>query len=440
MELKVKLKQHTPLIHFQWDQEGATLRATEVKPKLDRFLATKNDYIKSIFEKRGSLPYKLKINGTYDNAIVKEIEPIKRNEKGETSQSGKPKRESFPAFFGNLRKEESEQHNNEEETYNPRYKFVFYNNLELQFLSFEPEILDAIKNNIAEFFFRYNFGTRQSKGFGSFYIHESDETYKEPDSFTKEPMQITKYYFDLNIKSGNFYEKYKILFSDIDLFYRTLRSGINIVNSKNGERVTVFYFKSIMFLYAMQKGWTWDKKAIKEKFVDKKILDEQKTKHKYPDILTFKGKNEYLVRDLLGVAPLQHYFYRNPYLHLSYNFYLQYDEKNKIQRFQSPIIFKPIATDENNFRVYLILNHIPDEMFNKKFIINKIPENGSKESFDSIELFTPPRFDIEDFLKYALTIDIKKHVDENYQKDYRFGIIENIYSQLKTIAGGSNGK
>jgi len=437
MELKVKLKQHTPIIHFQWDQEGATLRATEVKPKLDRFLATKNDYIKSIFEKRGSLPYKLKIYGTYDNTVVKEIEPIKRDKKGEiiTSQSGKPKRESFPAFFGNLRKEDSEQHNNEEETYNPRYKFVFYNNLELQFLSFEPEILDAIKNNIAEFFFRYNFGARQSKGFGSFYIHEPDETYKEPDSFTKEPMQITKYYFDLNIRSGNFYEKYKILFSDIDLFYRTLRSGINIVN-REGE--TVFYFKSIMFLYAKQKGWTWDKKAIKEKFVDKEILDKQKEKHKYPDILTFKGKNEYLVRDLLGVAPLQHY--------RSYDFYLQYDETNEIQRFQSPIIFKPIATDENNFRVYLILNHIPDEMFNKKFKINKIPENSSKESFDSKELFTPPRFDIEDFLKYAISLEIENYVEQKYHEKQKnnknyYDIIYDIYSSLKkNIQGGSNGK
>lgn len=32
MELIVKLKQHTPIIHFQWDQKGATLRATELKP------------------------------------------------------------------------------------------------------------------------------------------------------------------------------------------------------------------------------------------------------------------------------------------------------------------------------------------------------------------------------------------------------------------------
>lgn len=37
-QLNIQLKQHTPLIHFQHTQDGATLRATEVKPKLDCFL------------------------------------------------------------------------------------------------------------------------------------------------------------------------------------------------------------------------------------------------------------------------------------------------------------------------------------------------------------------------------------------------------------------
>ena len=36
--LSFKLKQHTPIIHFLPDQPGATLRATELKPKLDKFL------------------------------------------------------------------------------------------------------------------------------------------------------------------------------------------------------------------------------------------------------------------------------------------------------------------------------------------------------------------------------------------------------------------
>jgi len=37
-KLEFTLKQHTPLIHFQSNQKGATLRATELKPKLDKFL------------------------------------------------------------------------------------------------------------------------------------------------------------------------------------------------------------------------------------------------------------------------------------------------------------------------------------------------------------------------------------------------------------------
>jgi len=32
------LKQHTLLIHFPHEQDGATLRAIEVKPKFDRFI------------------------------------------------------------------------------------------------------------------------------------------------------------------------------------------------------------------------------------------------------------------------------------------------------------------------------------------------------------------------------------------------------------------
>ena len=37
-KLKYQLKQYTPLIHFQHDEAGATLRASEVKPKLDKII------------------------------------------------------------------------------------------------------------------------------------------------------------------------------------------------------------------------------------------------------------------------------------------------------------------------------------------------------------------------------------------------------------------
>ena len=40
-QLTAILKQHTPMIHFQHNESGATLRASEVKPLLDKFILTK---------------------------------------------------------------------------------------------------------------------------------------------------------------------------------------------------------------------------------------------------------------------------------------------------------------------------------------------------------------------------------------------------------------
>ena len=39
--LNYTLKAQSPMIHFQAQQQGATLRATEVKPKLDKFIIQK---------------------------------------------------------------------------------------------------------------------------------------------------------------------------------------------------------------------------------------------------------------------------------------------------------------------------------------------------------------------------------------------------------------
>lgn len=386
MELTVKIRQHTPIIHFQWDQSGATLRATELKPKLDKFLKEKNDSnIENYFGQKGNLPYKVRVDSGDCN---KEIWDIDRY---------------FPTFFGNIKAEKEK-------------KFVFYDDVTtIRFICFNKEVLDTIKKYIAEFFLKTNFGTRQSKGFGSFYIEPSDTCYKSPSRFEN-------YHFILDTRETRSYEKYRELFENIDLFYKTLRSGLNI-KEKNGNK---FYFKPIMFLYAKERGWTWDKKAIKSKFVNAKTLDDQKKEHNYSDILTFSGGNEYLVRDLLGVAPSQTYNY--------YYFSLQYDEKNEIERFKSPITFKPIHIDDRDrsrFIVYLILNPIPEGIFNKEFKINKI----GGQSVDPITLKTPPlteHFNIEDYFNFALNINLFCHVDEDSRKNWRYRIINNIYSQLRT--------
>lgn len=49
IKLKFSLKQITPMIHFQ-DDDGATIRATELKPKLDRFILSWLAYEKEVKE------------------------------------------------------------------------------------------------------------------------------------------------------------------------------------------------------------------------------------------------------------------------------------------------------------------------------------------------------------------------------------------------------
>lgn len=56
-KVEFTLKQHTPIIHFQSEQVGATLRATELKPKFDRFISKTLKSISIDFINRDATSY-----------------------------------------------------------------------------------------------------------------------------------------------------------------------------------------------------------------------------------------------------------------------------------------------------------------------------------------------------------------------------------------------
>ena len=74
-KVEFTLKQHTPIIHFQSEQMGATLRATELKPKFDRFLLETQQDLPFRKNSSGklSLNYKVKIDAK--RVIRNDIEP-----------------------------------------------------------------------------------------------------------------------------------------------------------------------------------------------------------------------------------------------------------------------------------------------------------------------------------------------------------------------------
>jgi len=362
--LSFKIKQHTPIIHFQHDQSGATLRASELKPKLDKFLFDKCENKKCPalpFGEKGNLDYKVKITSG-DNIEVSEIK-------------------SNTLYFGNMG------------SASKKCFVTSKSNIMLDIFSFNKKIIQAIKDNIADFFLFNNFGTRQSKGFGSFYLDESSSYYKEPK---------LKYKFSVQLRPN------KDVFYYIDLFYKTLRGGINGMNKNS------FYFKSMMFSYAKSKNIQWDKKSIKEYFYNSD-LKKQISEHG-SDILKYSSKDKYLMKDLLGLSSRESW--RKPYESVITK------NNRDIDRFKSPIMFKPLKQNDNNgYNVFFYAKEI-NNFLNKKFEIK------SKNSKSPLYLSTPKNFDVDDFIQFALKVDLNTHVDSMHHGKREFKIIKEIYSDI----------
>ncbi|MCT7586797.1 hypothetical protein [Aliarcobacter butzleri] len=446
-KVEFTLKQHTPIIHFQSDQIGATLRATELKPKFDRFLKkyafndtfetyktfligydkNKNQTEKD-FEGKEAFDYKITIiaNNEKFQSITKKAKKFDKN-----INEDKIVEEGFPTFFATMGKEWKNA---------PKY-FVYCDYLKINIISFDSRFIEIIKNAFKEFIFNTNFGTRQSKGFGSFSV---DKINNKNSNYSSE-----KLFFDINLNQIDkqifnfvkylenpdiYYQEQKKLFEAIDIFYKTIRSGINIKNK--------FYFKSLLFMYAKSKGITWDKKLLKNAFISKNDINKQIEEHRphYEDPLLFQSNKSFLIRDLLGLSTTQEW--------LSYKLRVRHPKEkgidelngikikeNNIKRFKSPITIKPIKIENSHFRIYIILNDINENIFKEKITIlnTKFGKEKKEIIHDKLEnLQFWSDFNLFDFFKYINEqINISSHVDEKFKKHPYYKFIIDIYSNLK---------
>jgi hypothetical protein len=429
--LTIKLKQHTPLIHFQHDQDGATLRASEVKPKLDKFVLTRlgNGIYQegiNIAKDKGwligkgehpALDYKMRIEAI-------DIEAWDINETqvytDKHRQGRKPfikvgnkeylaKRrasdgriicqlKTYPLFFANL----DADYTNPNEyrkfsfTEDPLSLFLTTKNNSLYFYIADADLLN-------DFFFQTNFGTRQSKGFGSFSIDESDALFR-----TRRSMYRFRIKQDKLKNTKTLDEEYQKVFEYIELFYKTLRGGINL---KNGQGLTLFYFKSLAYKYAYDiLNAKWDKRKIKEEFYN---IERENMPHTYD------------IKDMLGFSTNEQWLNQNKDTITK--------ESELAERMQSPILFKPFYDDDTgSYTINIILQ---DEMVDmasfKKTKTVKISSRNARSSFD-IEL--PQAFSTQSFFDYIfnqLDFDISNYVDDQFHNHRFYRDLEYIYSQIK---------
>jgi len=170
-KLEVKLKQHTPLIHFQWKEEGATLRASEVKPKLDRFIIQKLGGEKRWYQEGRKEYHKVNKKDSFED-----LEDYEKGYWIAKANKWLIGNGEHPALDYKMRIEAEASQKLEVSQKRPMYfgknRSVFYQNTKLIIFSFYKEVIETLKGKLSEFFFLTNFGSRQSKGYGCFEVVE----------------------------------------------------------------------------------------------------------------------------------------------------------------------------------------------------------------------------------------------------------------------------
>lgn len=342
MKATINLRQQTPMWHFQADTAGCVLRATEVKPKLDKFLRTQEKLDKSWFVKgrEDALDYKLWF--VAPDGCPSEL-----------------KSQHYPLFFGNMGGWQQK-------------KLIFYKEaIEMHLFSLNDALIGCIKRHLFEFFATHSFGTRQDKGFGFFFpedIDEKKEDFNQPFGahyqFDYQWMDYGKKFSDPTKEPpySSWEYSYVETFKAIHYFHKLIRSGIN-----EGK----CYYKSLMYHYARKKGLQWDKPTIRHHFqfytkvyrsfcgqLDSPYQETIFRRNRQPEVKVYKvrddmvkefstvdSESELLFRDALGLASEQQWKAYEDSISIK-------AQSENFARFKSPILYRPVIRG-NKCRVYI---------------------------------------------------------------------------------------
>ena len=411
-KLEVKLKQHTPLIHFQHDQEGATLRASEVKPKLDKFVLTRlcngdyksgTDYAKTKGWLVGkgdhmALDYKMKIvlSGEKEEFLLASY--IRRDDINVLGNQG------INAISGTSFFAQEKQNGEVCRSRAPRdnwarieKKGILAGNIHITMISADIDLIEALSTHIQTFFAATNFGTRQSKGFGCFSVLEVvlDDKIINLDDIEYLLKRVFKFVYKKQLGPNS---NMSNVLSTINNDYKLLKSGR-----------TRPYAKSKLMLYAerLNPNIGWDKKFIKAN-TNGQFLNENNIPYELKCEVqhrqaAYTHKNSYIYyRAVLGLAEQFEFLLDNPPQNNPRNKMIVKVKNEEINRYQSPVIFK-VSDDA----IYLAGNEVSMDVLDKPFdfLVNFQNDSGyENEPVDQDNpIRTPNEFSLSEFIEFAIT-------------------------------------
>lgn len=355
------LKAQTPILHFQYNQAGVTLRATEVKPKLDSFICSyfsgkiKSDwYVKKDVS---ALKYKLHFEALGNQEII--------------DPPGDKRKKEYDIFYGNM----GVDNNNK--------KQLVKGDVKMTVICVIPELLHFIDEVIAQFFAVTNFGTMQNKGFGSYIVEEKKSWYT--------PANISN---ALKYATGSracycYVPPYgDTVFKTIKVIYSMMKSGVNYANFMGPDA----YQRSLLFLYMHTDEYQMgnEKAWMKQMGIAPIVNTNGKEWHG-----NSAEHTAFYVRALLGIGEQIEFKGNVGKVKVTIeNTDKDVDNKKLIERFASPIFFKVIGGT-----VYIVAKRIDENIYGKTFKFSSKMGVGTLRVPTKSEL--PPDF-IDEFLKYCV--------------------------------------
>lgn len=477
--LKFKLEQHTPIIHFQAKDAGATLRASEVKPKLDKFILTqigkmfikKSDSIteknfiergieyfqnkdaeaRRVYEEEkkkgnkdaklelclipgqeGALNYKLSFKLSSD-AKVQYFLPM----------SSKPRKEDIDILKSHVQKKLGVQ---EVDILPLTSYFANEDKAKLKIKKSDKDSPQDIKDKKRLFeknWQKVQLATLVNTPVEGIISFQNAELRKEVNNLIADFFMLHNFgarqskgfgsfiisqrdgkeeedYFNTGCSSYrySFYISAKTpqeALRKLNYFYRSLRSGFNEYRGKN----EIFYAKSGMHFYATKHNFEWDKKSIKGVLFNR----DQDLRQK------MEKKQLFAFRDLLGLSSVERW--------QSYKTTITKecrDKKgNKVDRIKSPIQFKPLCYSMDDYIVFFDVFPERDDLFRLKggeFIVKSSKHKGPvlqlkiQEGIDLYSVFK------EIFSDIKLDSQVDRYDSLSNEAKEIYETLEDIYDQL----------
>lgn len=364
-KLSFQLEAQSPMIHFQLEQSGATLRASEMKPKLDRYLWMQMLRDQQLYKELGlengfredEFYGKLEKNAKFKSAFVSPKHfnyKVQITESGDTHETKEVElKDKFKIYYGWQKK-------------------AIFSDPQVTIICFNPYLRELIEKHIFNFFLATNFGTMQGKGFGSFvpkvFTGDVENLTEEQEYAVAEALKESYQLFSGPKNRGNVpFKCYQIRFSNSEENFDDWRQGINV---NIFENIRIFYgiMKSGGSMYGGEEPYIYE--YFLEKYQNEK--EWMRNPYKYIDF-----KKTRFLKVLLGLSsPIR---FRNGEKVMIKN-------KN-FSRVSSPIYFKVVKNV-----LFISAKEIPEEIYGSTFKFEASKKN--------IILSTPMKgeFDIQAFL------------------------------------------